>query len=257
MVRRLLDRLRAAGTVVPEAPSRPKLFFDSRPDFIYAIGDIHGCLSLLKKMEKAILEDAASVEGEKWIVLLGDYVDRGPESAGVLDHLTHAPPEGLKRFCLAGNHEELMLSYLSRPDPSHLWLGLGGRDTLRSYGIGEASERKTSMRSLLESHVPSEHLDFLRTAPALLAVPGYVFVHGGLRNGVPPPQQADADLLWLRPDTTNTPHEDFVLIHGHTPVREVEMIAGRINVDTGAYASGILSCVRIDRSNKIVKLATR
>ena len=149
-----------------------------------------------------------------------------------------------------------MLSYLGRPDPSHLWLGLGGRDTLRSYGIGEAAERRASMKALLESHVPSEHIDFLRTAPALLAMPGYVFVHGGIRNAVPLRQQADADLLWLRPDAMGAPHEDFVVIHGHTPVEEVEMVAGRINVDTGAYASGILSCVRIDRSNKMVKLAT-
>ncbi len=257
MVRQLLRRLlpgrpnRSQG----RSQGRQKLFFDRRPDLIYAIGDDHGCLSLLATMERAIAADAAAVSGEKWIILLGDYVDRGPESAGVLDHLLSAPPAGLRRFCLAGNHEQLMLSYLATPGPDHFWLGLGGHDTLRSYGLYDMGERGTSAKALLESHVPSEHVDFLEKAPSLLAVPGYVFVHGGIRAGIPLEEQADEDLLWLRPSGEIAPPGDFVVVHGHTPVPDVELTPGRINVDTGAYATGRLSCVRIDRNNNIVKLA--
>jgi serine/threonine protein phosphatase 1 len=257
MVKRLLDRILPPRSGAPATRSRPKLFFDHRPDVIYAIGDVHGCHSLLLKLEQSILRDAATVPGEKWIVLLGDYVDRGPASAAVLAHLLSPVPAGFKRVCLAGNHEGLMLSYLDDPDPGHFWLGLGGRDTLHSYGIDNVTERRSSMKALLEHRVPSEHVDFLRTAPSLLSVPHFTFVHGGIRPGIPLAQQVDQDLLWLRPDLdkAKAAPADFVTIHGHTPIRNVALNAGRVNVDTGAYATGILSCVRIDRGNRISKLS--
>jgi len=253
MVKQLIRRLLPARN--DRSQGRQKLFFDRRPELIYVIGDVHGCMSLLRKMESIIAADAEACEGEKWIVLLGDYVDRGPESAAVLDHLLARPPAGFRRFCLAGNHEQLMLSYLAAPDSNHFWLGLGGHDTLRSYGLYEMAERSSSMKALLESHVPSEHVDFLQTAPSLLAVPGFVFVHGGIRTGVALEEQADEDLLWLRPSPDTTSPANVIIVHGHTPVDDVEISQGRINVDTGAYATGLLSCVRIDRNNGIVKLA--
>jgi len=256
MVKRLLDRILPPRSGAPASRSRPKLFLDHRPELIYAIGDVHGCHPLLLKMERSIIRDGATVAGEKWIVLLGDYIDRGPASAAVLDHLLSHAPDGFRRICLAGNHEDLMLSYLDDPDPGHFWLGLGGRDTLRSYGIGDMTERR-SMKARLEHQVPSQHVDFLRTAPSLLSVPGYTFVHGGIRPGIPLAQQVDQDLLWLRPDldSARAARADFVTVHGHTPIRNVELNAGRINIDTGAYATGILSCVRIDRDNTVTKLS--
>src|SRR3546814_10411504 len=105
-------------------------------------------------MEHAIIRDAATVEGEKWIVLLGDYVDRGPDSASVIDHLLSPPPAGFTRHCLAGNHEALMLSYMEEPDPAHMWLGLGGGDTLRSYGLDKGSRGGASLKTLLADHIP-------------------------------------------------------------------------------------------------------
>lgn len=257
MVRRLLDKLTSWGARAPSETGRPKLFFDQAPDVVYAVGDIHGCYDLYQRMERRIFEDGAAFPGEKWIILLGDYVDRGPRSADVLDAIILPPPPGFRRFCLAGNHEELMLSYLSAPNPNHLWLGLGGRETLRSYGLDDEAGRRAPMEALLASHVPSEHVQFLRTAPSLVAIPGFVFVHAGLRPGVPLEQQSDEDLLWIRPHESFPSPSELVVIHGHTPVPAVDVQPGRINVDTGAFASAILSCVRIDRDGKIVKLAVR
>ncbi|MCB5203124.1 metallophosphoesterase [Neorhizobium sp. T786] len=254
MVRHLIKRLPFRGGA-SDVRSRPKLFFDDRPELIYAIGDIHGCYPLLRKMEQLIVQDAASVSGEKWIILLGDYIDRGPESAAVLDHLLGPPPSGFERFCLAGNHEDLMLSYLDHPDPGHHWLRLGGRETLRSFGLDPAGSAP-SMKALLENRISPEHVEFLRSAPSLLSVPNFTFVHGGIRRGVPLAQQSDEDLLWLRPELgASAPSDDFLIVHGHTPVRQVEVCPGRINIDTGAFASGMLSGLKIDRSNKLFKLA--
>lgn len=257
MVRRLLESM-ARWRSRASTGSRPRLFFDEAPEVVYAVGDIHGCYELLLKMEKRISEDAAAITGEKWIVLLGDYVDRGPQSADVLDHLLLPPPKGFTRHCLAGNHEELMLSYLTDPDPGHMWLGLGGQDTLRSYGLDETAAKRSSTKALLASHIPLEHVDFLRRAPSLVSIPGFVFVHAGLRSGVPLQRQSDEDLMWIRPDDSQgPPSPDFITVHGHTPVPSIESQPGRINVDTGAFATAILSCVRIDRRGKIVKLAVR
>ena len=249
---------RAGGRRRFAKPSqRPRLFFDRRPEVIYAVGDVHGCYDLLVRMEEQIAENAVHLQGEKWIVLLGDYVDRGPRSRDVLDYLLRSPPDGFTRLCLAGNHEELMLSYLSDPEPGHIWLQLGGRETLISYGIHEIANRP-SMHPAVKDGVPSEHLEFLRKAPSLLSVPGFVFVHGGLRRGVPLERQSEDDLLWLRPQEGDGPvSSDFLLVHGHTPVPAIEVGQGRINVDTGAYKSGVLSCVRIQREGRISRFALR
>ncbi len=257
IVKHLLSRMVSGRHGMPQRGSRRKLFFDRRPHLIYAVGDIHGCYSLLLKMEQFIVRDAANISDEKWIILLGDYVDRGFESAAVLNHLSSPPPPGFKRFCLAGNHEELMLSYLDNPAPEHDWLRLGGRDTLRSYGIDAAAERGPSIRGLLASRIPPHHVAFLQAAPSLLSVPHYTFVHGGTRAGIPLERQLDQDLLWSRPDfdTGDVVPTGFITVHGHTPVQNIELKAGRINVDTGAFKSGILSGVRIDQDHKIVKLA--
>lgn len=238
-------------------PKRPRLFFEARPQVIYAIGDVHGRYDLLARMEREIEDDAVRFPGHKWIVLLGDYVDRGPGSAHVLDHLLRPPPTFFSRYCLAGNHEQLMLSYLAEPHPHHAWLSLGGRETLRSYGVEQILERR-SMLPILARKIPAEHVRFLQTAPVLLSVPGFVFVHAGLRPGVPLSQQSDQDMLWIRPkDELLPPATEFLTIHGHTPVGEVRAQSGRINIDTGAFATGILSCVRILQNGKISRLAVR
>lgn len=256
-MRRLFDRFSRRHSTGTQ-DRRPRLFLEAAPDVIYAVGDVHGCFDLLARLEEKIIRDSRAISGEKWIVLLGDYVDRGPRSAEVLDHLMLPPPPGFSRHCLAGNHETMMLSYLLQPDPNHLWLGLGGRDTLLSYGIDESNtQRRSSMQALLGSHIPSEHIDLLKSAPSMISVPGFVFVHGGIRSGVPLDQQSDHDLLWMRPDDSqNTPATDLVVVHGHTPVPAVEVLPGRINVDTGAYATGILSAVKLARDGEVTLLTS-
>ncbi len=235
---------------------RTKLIFETLPDVIYAIGDVHGCLSLLRKMEEAIIADAAEIDGEKYIVMLGDYIDRGPDSAGVIEHLLAPAPLGFTRICLAGNHEEIMLSYFDAPSPSNPWMKLGGVETLHSYGLTQAQLTRLPHRALLDSHIPDEHIDFLRNAPSLLAFPGICLVHAGLRAGVPLQKQRDEDLLWTRPDNSrDCIPRNFVLVHGHTSCQKVEITPWRINVDTGAFLHGVLSCLRYTKNKNIAVIS--
>ncbi|MDQ0318504.1 serine/threonine protein phosphatase 1 [Pararhizobium capsulatum DSM 1112] len=229
---------------------RTKQILDTGPDHLYAIGDVHGCEDLLEKLEAKIREDGRHREGRKWIVMLGDYVDRGPKSASVLDRLTARAPEGFQRFCLAGNHEEVMLDFLNHPAPDHRWLDFGGLETLYSYGIHKLPSNRQAIHNVLLSHIPQEHITFLETLPSLLSVPGICLVHAGIREDVPLEEQKDADLLWLRPRSSESPPtaRSFVVVHGHTPVPQVEITQGRINIDTGAYMSAKLSAIRLSKN---------
>lgn len=230
-----------------------------RPALIYAIGDVHGCLDELRRLEALIVTDAAPVAGEKWLVPLGDYIDRGPASAGVLDHLLAPPPPGFRRLCLKGNHEAMLLDALADPPTLRHWLAFGGDATLASYGLGQAAieslrsgrGRASSRRQLLEAHLPEEHLAFLRNLPVGLSVPGFTFVHAGLRPGVPLADQKEADLLWIRELFLESGH-DFgaVVVHGHTPGREPFISATRIGIDTGCFMSGRLTALRIDAEGR-------
>ena len=232
-----------------QAEGRLRLSSATWPNAIYAIGDVHGCLDLLRQLEKTIAADAKKLGGEAWIVCLGDYVDRGPKSASVLDYLLAPQPDGLKRICLAGNHETLMLDHLRDASMSGGWLDLGAAETLASYGIDVQSYvglSRTARKQILASHIPSEHQDFLAELPIVLSLPGATFVHAGLRPGVPLEEQSDDDMLWIRREFLDHPHADGPwIVHGHTPVRQLEIDGKRIAVDTGAFATGRLSAVRL------------
>lgn len=236
------------------APALPRLNAAQRPALLYAIGDVHGCLDQLRALETRIVADAAGTPGEKWIVMLGDYVDRGPRSADVLDHLLAPPPAGFRRICLRGNHEAAMLAASEDAEGLETWLGWGVESTLASYGMGPAQiatltdrGRPAAKLQLLRAYVPDEHIAFLRDLPAMLTVPGYIFVHAGLRPGLAIPAQRDADLLWIRRDFLDAPH-DFgaVVVHGHTPTDVPFISDWRVGVDTGCYGSGVLTGVRVD-----------
>lgn len=232
---------------------RQKLFFSERPQTVYAVGDVHGCYELLKSLQKKIRIDAAKHQGTKCLVMLGDYVDRGPNSASVLDELIADDEVGLTRYCLAGNHEETMQDFLLNPHPQHRWLGFGGIETLQSYGIYEIPTNRHKLKAVVDSHIPLEHLEFLQTLPSLISVPGICFVHAGVQNGVPLKHQDDQDLLWSRPHEQKQPAtvNSFLTVHGHTPVRSVALTENRLNVDTGAFMSGRLSAVKISRDGDI------
>lgn len=218
------------------------------PAAIYAIGDVHGCLDQLKELEQRIVSDSAAPEGAKLIVMLGDYVDRGPSSAGVIDHLLRPLSDGFTRVLLAGNHEELMLNAIMGLG-DEAWLEFGGVETLRSYGVDVVqyrSSRPRARQKLLESHVPHDHVALLVGLAISLQIENIVFAHAGIRRNVPIEQQDRNDLMWIRKEFHDAaPNDGFLVVHGHTPVAEPEMVPGRIGIDTGAFATGKLTAVRL------------
>lgn len=235
------------GAPTPPAPERQRLTVSEWPAAIYAIGDVHGCLAQLERLEQAIYADGAAFAGEKWIVMLGDYVDRGPNSAGVLDHLLAPVPSGYRRICLAGNHETMMLAFLDEPLSGSDWRRFGGNQTLQSYAIDEHFDAHTleQRRQILHGHVPRRHVDFMGSLPLYLRVGNTVFVHAGLRHGVPLEQQSERDLLWLRPGDDIPFEAGTVVVHGHTPAATPTLSPWRIGIDTGAAMTGILTSVRL------------
>ncbi|MDF2980360.1 MAG: Metallophosphoesterase [Devosia sp.] len=258
MLRYLQELLarRPRSRPVRRAAAFEVLHLETEADTIYAVGDVHGCLDLLRALEQLLIEDATRRPGSKWFVMLGDYVDRGLQSAGVLDHLMAPLPAGIQRICIAGNHEVAMLRYLEQPSPNSPWLGFGGAETLQSYGISAASleaaaRSRSALRDLVHSHVPVEHIDFLARLPLLFTTPSYAFTHAGLRTGIAIEQQHPDDLLWIRNEPA-VGYSEFAktVVHGHTPTIDVVFGDHRISVDTGAYLSGRLSAVRLSRENQ-------
>lgn len=218
---------------------------------VYAIGDVHGCLDLLLQLERKIVAEIAGTGQCALVIMLGDYVDRGPDSPAVIDHLLAVPPTGIERLCLAGNHEEAMLAFLGDPKRNADWLEFGGRETMLSYGfeLAELHGHAVSNRALkhkIDALIPSEHFSFLRQLPSLVVYPHHIFVHAGLRPGVAPDAQDDRDLLWIRqPFLDDLGVAGRMVVHGHTPVDAPFVSNQRVNVDTGAYMSGHLSTVKI------------
>ncbi len=221
--------------------SHPRLAFHQWPAAIYAIGDVHGCLEQLVALEAAIADDGRDVEGEKWLVTLGDHIDRGPDSAGVLEHLLQPPPPGFRRFNLLGNHDSMMLDFLRRPVGDAAWLDEGGRETLASYGVSDPWEPGDLDRS-----IPPSHRELLESLPIYLSLPGWLFVHAGIRPGIPLALQSDEDLIWIRAPFLNAQFTGGLrIVHGHTPGPDVVTTAHRIDVDTQCFRSGKLSAVRV------------
>jgi serine/threonine protein phosphatase 1 len=214
----------------------------------------------MRSLEDAIVDDAATIDGEKWIIYLGDYIDRGKDSAGVLDFLLARAPKGFRRFCLVGNHEVMALSFLQNPQAHSDWLGFGGHETLYSYGLSATALQGGSARNrhaVIESHVPAEHMEFLAELPLSISVPGNVFVHAGIRQGVPMPEQVESDLLWIRDAFFEAPPTPGLrVVHGHTPNAEPVVTENRICVDTGAFATGVLTAARLTPDGGVKMLQT-
>jgi len=233
----------------PEAATgRPRCRHDTLPDRLYAIGDVHGCLSLLQQLEDTIIAEARAAGETATLVYLGDLVDRGPEVPGVIDHLLATGPADLTRLFVAGNHEQAMLDFLDGHDPQGRWLELGGMESLTGYGLPPlmGPARRRTRRDLVRqavSYIPEEHVQFLRGMPVLHAFPGFVFAHAGVRRSVDISDHTDADLMSIRGEAIGS--RDGVVVHGHTPVETPVVSVEEINVDTGAYATGRLTAVRI------------
>lgn len=228
---------------------RQRLSFSQWPTAVYAIGDVHGCLDQLLALEEMIRQDAASLPGEKWLITLGDYGDRGPATKGVIQHLLDGPDIGLPRFSLFGNHEKLLLDFLRNPPAKVDWLRWGGLHTLASYGVEvdfSDAEHRQMMRYAhdFERMLPPDHRAWLEGLPICLSLPGTLFVHAGIRPNMTLDQQSDEDLVWIRSPFLEAalPH-GLRVVHGHTPGPEPVVTPHRIDVDTMCFASGILTAV--------------
>lgn len=226
----------------------PRLVVDpSEYAAVYAIGDVHGCLDALLALEAEICRDAAAIDGRKLIVMLGDYVDRGPKSAAVLYHLTASPPAGFDRVCLRGNHDDAFLAFLDG-DPAGDWVVQhGGEATFASYGVGvEGMRGRHMLREAVRAAVPNSHVEFLRALPVLLTMGADIFVHAGIRPGRPLVEQSDEDLMWIRRSFLDLgPGLPVRVFHGHTPMREPQISDERVGLDTHCYRTGRLTAGRL------------
>ena len=217
---------------------------------LYAIGDIHGRLDLLDRAIAAIHRDVEQHGPGALTVTLGDYIDRGPASRGVLDRLIENPFP-TPYIALKGNHEALLESFLADPAVGQHWRRLGGLETLHSYGVPVSAlmveKDYAETADLLRDAMPAEHATFLQSLKTSHSHGKYFLCHAGVRPGVPLEQQSDEDLLWIRDEFLNSTM-DFgkIVVHGHTPVEAPEVLPNRINIDTGAFATGQLTCVALE-----------
>ena len=220
---------------------------------IYAVGDIHGRADLLHRIQDLIRDDAATAAGlRKVVVYLGDYVDRGPESFQVVEHLITHPLEGFESVHLKGNHEEFLIRFIDDGTMGAAWMMNGGNATLVSYnisafnlffgqrGLGRAQKR-------LARTIPRNHLDFYRGLRLTHVEGDYLFVHAGLRPGVAYDEQKEGDMIWIRDAFLET-DQDFgkMVVHGHSIQAMPDVRAHRIGIDTGAYHTGRLTCLVLE-----------
>jgi len=212
---------------------------------VTALGDVHGHLELMEPYLREV-EDRAARRSDRHhvLVVLGDMIDRGPDSAGVVARLIAGVP-GCQLVALRGNHEEAMLEFLDGAPVGRAWLDFGGIATLHSYGIQAPSwdaDGLEAARAELMAKLPPGHLDFLRRLSLHAVIGDYLFVHAGLRPGRSIEEQSEEDLVWIRePFLTSGVRFGKKVVHGHTPVGAPDFRTNRINLDTGAYATGRLT----------------
>jgi serine/threonine protein phosphatase 1 len=221
---------------------------------IYAVGDIHGRLDLLDELLARINSDIARRPTARPIcVFLGDYIDRGPSSRQTIDRLIEHGATNESVF-LKGNHELIAIKCLSDRGLFDQWLRLGGLETLVSYGVPRKTLAKgkqiAELQSAFHSVFPKEHFRFFRNLRNSFACGDFFFAHAGAQPNVDLSRQKESDLLWIRGEFLSS-NFDFgkIIVHGHTPVREIEVGPNRINIDTGAYATGRLTCLVIEDSS--------
>jgi serine/threonine protein phosphatase 1 len=221
---------------------------------VYAVGDIHGRADLLETLLRRIAAESEHRpdDATRSLIFLGDYIDRGALSYSVVERLLQDPLPGFTTVRLLGNHEEAMLEFLEGRSDGRDWLSFGGLETLLSYGVPirgfpDTAQRAAALRDGLREAVPHAHLDFLRTCTLHHTIGDYVFVHAGVRPGVALEEQSRADLLWIRDDflRDRSPLPGKVVVHGHTISDLPQDLGHRINIDTGAFASGRLTCLAL------------
>ncbi|MCX7167381.1 MAG: metallophosphoesterase [Rhodocyclales bacterium] len=226
---------------------------------IYAIGDIHGCAELLSVLHDLIMADACQRSAQRWLVVyLGDYVSRGKDSPGVVERVHAWLPEGFQRITLKGNHEDLLLRFFGGElDAGRHWFDYGGLDTLASYGVGIPNRQARDdasvavLRDRFVATLPKSHQDFFRSLQVSYQAGGYCFVHGGVRPGVPLAEQKDHDCMWIRKAFLDSEDDHgAVVVHGHSISTQPVLRHNRIGIDTGAYRSGVLTCLVLDGASR-------
>lgn len=229
---------------------------------IYAIGDIHGRIDLLDALLARIDTDVAApslspTDGRTVIsrlVFLGDYVDRGPDSAGVVDRLVGLGQRDPAPVFIKGNHEAALLEFLHAPERHDAWLDWGGDETLRSYGIDPSAARPAAdLARDLRAAMPAPHASFYRDLRASYELGDYFFVHAGVKPGVPLDAQDEKDLLWIRGEFHTTPasaRPSKTIVHGHHPTRKPVDVGWRIGVDTGAVWTGVLTALVLQGTSR-------
>ena len=234
---------RDGGTAEPSVPPGYR---------VYAIGDIHGRLDLLDDaLARIEADNDARSPAHVVIVFLGDLIDRGPSSAQVIERArTYSRPNFRKVF-ISGNHEEVLLRLL-RGESKFLndWLRFGGAECARSYGISSTALKRTDPDravEVLREKIPKHDQEFLETFVDTFRIGSYLFVHAGVRPGVPLPEQKQSDLRWIRQPFLD--HEDdhgFIVVHGHTIAEQIDVRGNRIGLDTGAYRTGVLTTMGLE-----------
>ncbi|MDT7932989.1 MAG: metallophosphoesterase family protein [Sphingomonadaceae bacterium] len=247
MISKLRNVLRPARPA-PRAPAGWRL---------YAVGDLHGRLDLFEALLSEIACDhAGRPDCSAEIILLGDLIDRGPDSAGLLDRLTRSPPPWAAWTIIRGNHEQVLLDILAETDRQYRdaliedWLSFGGAETLASYRAPAPlldADYPSAVAEWIADELPLAHVDLLRAAPLSVRRGDYLFVHAGVRPEVPLHMQTPRDLLWIREEFLRSPRDHgATIVHGHTPTAEPELRANRIGIDTGAYATGVLTALALE-----------
>jgi len=225
---------------------------------IYAIGDIHGRLDLLLRLHELIAADATRADrGRRVLVYIGDYIDRGPNSAGVIDLLLDRPLPGFEIVHLLGNHEDTLLQFPDDMTVGPSWLTYGGVATLASYFIEVSPGSWRDERELrwlqgeIRRRVPRRHVEFMRSLPLTHLEGDYLFVHAGIRPGIPLERQERDDLLWIRDEFLHSSVDHGkIVVHGHTITETPDQQPNRIGIDTGAFHTDCLTCVVLDGAHR-------
>lgn len=245
MLRKIIGKMARKPTTTGPAGSRA-----------YAVGDVHGRLDLLIDLLARIERDnAARGPAKTYLILLGDLVDRGPDSRGVIEHFISRPPAFARNVYLKGNHEEFFLSVLDgNEEMLPNWLTYGGYECAESYGVSRGWTLNATPDAIAErliGEVPRSHRDFVENMADSFRFGDYLFVHAGIRPGVELGEQSGKDLRWIREGflEDRTDH-GVVVVHGHTIVESPEQHPNRIAVDTGAYRSGVLTAIGLEGTER-------
>jgi serine/threonine protein phosphatase 1 len=249
----LVDSVAVPGRITPLKGIGPRVPAGRRA---YAVGDIHGRLDLLDDLLRRIEADNAKRPPARVaIIFLGDLIDRGPQSAQVVERLRRYRPTFAKTVFLMGNHEEVLLRILSGETGILAdWLRFGGAECARSYGMDpekmETGGGTSAVKRLLEA-IPKEHAMFLESFVDTASFGKYLFVHAGIRPGVPLSHQQPQDLRWIRlPFLDDETDHGYVVVHGHTITEAVDERKNRIGLDTGAYRTGVLTALGLEANER-------